>query len=85
MAAFAFPGVQTDVVVIAAGRNERRARTQALRHLKPQHAAIKSQRAIEIGHLEMNMPDARSRDDGCGAFGHGLSVLQRSSQSRSMQ
>jgi hypothetical protein len=64
MAAFAFPGVQPDVVVIVAGRNECRAGAQSLRHLKPQHTAIKSQRAIEIGHLEMNMPDPCSRDDG---------------------
>ncbi len=36
MAAFAFPGVEADVVVIAAGRNERRARAQPLRHLESQ-------------------------------------------------
>src|SRR5258707_11940912 len=70
MAILAFPGVQADVMVIAARRNERRARGQALHQLESQHTAIKSQRAIEIGHLEMNMPDAGSRDDGCGGFGH---------------
>ena len=52
------------MVVIAAGRNERRARAQALGDFKTQHAAIKTQRPIEIGDLEMNMPDPRSRDDG---------------------
>ena len=70
MAAFAFPGVQPDVVVIAAGRNERRAGAQSLHDLEAEHAAIKSQRAIEIGHLEMNMPDAGSRDDRRWGFGH---------------
>ena len=69
MAAFAFPGVEADVVVIAAGRNERRARTQPLRHLKAEHAAVKRQRAIEIGDLEMNMPDPGAGDDG-GIVGH---------------
>src|SRR5206468_2922035 len=73
MAILAFPGIETDVVVIAAGRNERRTRGQALHQLEPQHTAIKSERAIEIGHLEMNMPDAGSRDDGCRGFGHGWS------------
>jgi hypothetical protein len=78
MAAFAFPGVQADVVVIAAGRNERRAGTQPLHQLKSQHAAIKSQRAIEIGDLEMNMADASSCDDGRWVFGHGLLLLHLS-------
>ena len=68
MAAFAFPGVQSDMVVIAAGRNERRAGTHSLHDLEAEHAAIESQRAIEIGDLEMNMPDARSRDDGRGGL-----------------
>jgi hypothetical protein len=44
-----------------------------LRQLEAQHAAIKPKRAIEIGDLEMNMPDARARDDGRGIFGHGVS------------
>ena len=74
MAAFAFPGVQADVVVIAAGRNERRAGAQALHQFEAEHAAIKSQRAIEIGDLEMNMPDPRSRDDGRGFSGMVCSV-----------
>src|SRR6476661_6890160 len=75
MAILAFPGIQPDVMMIAAGRNKRRARGQALHQLEPQHAAIKSQRAIEIGHLEMNMPDAGARDDGCEGFGHALSPI----------
>ena len=63
LAALAFPGVEADVMMLATGRNERRAGTQALHQLKSEHAAIKSERTIEIGHLEMNMPDPRSRDD----------------------
>ena len=62
------------VMVIVAGRNEGGAGAQPLRQLKPEHAAIKCKRAIEIGDLEMNMPDPRSRDDGRYAFGHELSI-----------
>jgi hypothetical protein len=72
MAALAFPGVQTEVMVIAARRNERRAGAQALGHLKAQYTAIKRKRTIEIGHLEMNMPDPHACNDGW-IFGHGLS------------
>ena len=57
MAAFAFPGVEPDVMVIAAGRNERRAGAHPLHHLKTEHAAIEAERAFEIGDLEMDMPD----------------------------
>jgi hypothetical protein len=74
MTALASPGVQADVVVIPAGGNERRLWTHALHQLKAKHAAIKSKRALEIGHLEVNMPDPRARDDGCGIFRHALSV-----------
>ena len=64
MAAFAFPGVEADVVVIAAGRNERRAGAHPLHHLEAEHAAIEAERAIEIGDLEMDMPDPGAGDDG---------------------
>ena len=70
MAAFALPGVEPDVVVIAAGRNERGARAQALLQLEAEHAAVKAERAIEIGDLEMDMPDPRAGDDGW-ILGHG--------------
>ena len=66
----ALPGVEADVVVIAAGRNKGRARTHPLHQLETEYAAIKAERTIEIGHLEMNMPDPRSRDDGLYRFCH---------------
>ena len=64
MAAFAFPGVEPDVMVIAAGRNERRAGAHPLHHLEAEHAAIEPQRAFEIGDLEMDMPDPGAGNDG---------------------
>ena len=64
MAAFALPGVEADMVVIAAGRNERRTGTHPLHHLEAEHAAVEPERAIEIGDLEMDMPDPRAGNDG---------------------
>ena len=64
MAAFALPGVQPDVVVIAARGNERGLVAVTLHDLEAEHAAIKPQRAIEVGDLEMNMPDPGACDDG---------------------
>src|SRR5436305_7554162 len=83
MAAFAFPGVEPDMMVIAAGRNERRAVAHPLHHLEAEHAAVEPQRPIEIGDLEMHMPDPRTGDDRW-VFGHVLScatiALRRSMQ-----
>src|ERR1700712_1388708 len=71
MAASALPGVEADVVVIAAGRNERRGRAHLLHHLEAEHAAIKPQRPIEIGDLEVHMPDPRTGNNG-RVLGHGV-------------
>src|SRR6266704_2205308 len=76
MAAFAFPGVEAYMVVIAAGRNERRTGAHALHHLKPEYAAVKPERAIEIGDLEMDMPDPRTGNDGW-ILGHVVSPFRR--------
>ncbi len=75
MAAFALPGVEPDMVVIAAGRNEGRARAHPLHQLEAEHAAVKRKRAVEIGDLEMNMPDPRAGNDGW-IFGHAVSPLR---------
>ena len=74
MAAFALPGVEADVVVIAAGRDERRAGAHPLHQLEAEHAAIEAERAIEIGDLEMDMPDPGAGDDGW-IVGHVFSPL----------
>ena len=58
MAAFAFPGVQSDMMMIAAGRDEGRAGAHPLHQFETKHIAIEPERAIEVRHLEMDMPDA---------------------------
>ncbi len=35
-----------------------------LHHLEAEHAAIEAERALEIGDLEMDMPDPGAGDDG---------------------
>src|SRR5438128_11960324 len=63
MAALALPGIETDVVMIAAGRNKCRARAHTLRQLEAEHAAIEAERAVEVGDLQVHMPDPRASDD----------------------
>src|SRR3954451_9491128 len=53
----ALPGIEADMVVVAAGRDERRLRRITLHQLETEHAAIEAERAIEIGDSEMNMAD----------------------------
>src|SRR5882724_3937091 len=64
MAAFAFPGVQPDMVVIAAGRNERGTGAHPLHQFEAKYVAIEAERAIEIGDLQMDVPDPCACDDG---------------------
>src|SRR3974390_817896 len=53
----AFPGVQTDMVMIAACREERRLPPVTLRFLKTEHIPVKHEGAFQIGYLKMDMPD----------------------------
>ncbi len=64
--AAALPGIEPDVMMIAAGGDEGRLLRQALRQLETQHAAIEAERAIEIGHFEMDMADADAGIDRSG-------------------
>jgi hypothetical protein len=73
MTAFAFPGIETDMVMVTARGNEGRAGTEALHQFEAEHAAVETQRTVEIGDLEVNMADPRSCNDR-GILGHGRSV-----------
>ena len=56
-AALALPGVQADVVVIAAGAQEGGRLSHPLRHFEAQHAGVERKGAFQVRHFEMDMPD----------------------------
>ena len=62
-AAFALPGIQTDVVMIAARGEKGRLVAEPLLQLEPEHAAVEGERAVEVGHLQMHVADADVRVD----------------------
>ena len=62
-AAFALPGIQTDMVVIAASGEKGRLVAEPPLQLKPEHAAIKSKCTVEVRYLQMNMANADTRID----------------------
>ena len=45
------------MVVVAAGRDERRLVAEALLQLEAEHAAVERERAIDVGHLEVDVAD----------------------------
>ena len=76
----AFPSVQPNVMVIAAGGDKRRLRAVPLCKFKAQQVAVKRQRPFEVGHFQMYMADANTGDDGSwGWFGAHSRSLARSS------
>src|SRR5580704_16542573 len=72
-AAAALPGVEPDMVVVAAGRDEGGA-GPAGGQREAEHAAIEIERALEVGDLEVDMADPHAIID--GREGEGL-VFER--------
>ncbi len=65
-AAFALPGIETDVVVIAACGDERRLAAIALLQLEAEYACVEGERPVEIGAghrdvVESSRPCGRDR------------------------
>src|SRR4051812_20898163 len=56
-AATALPGVHPDVMVIAPGGHEGRLRPEALLQLEAEDVAVEAERALDVGDLEMDVPD----------------------------
>src|SRR2546428_5413408 len=71
------PGVEPDVVVVAARRQEHRLPTVASRHLETQDVAIERERALEVRNGEVDVPDMHAWVDGCheSALGYRLSAV----------
>ena len=63
-AAAALPGVEADVVVVASGGQKRRLVAELLLQLEAEHAGVEGDRPVEVGDLEVDMPDPGSGRDG---------------------
>jgi hypothetical protein len=59
------PGVQADVVVIAARRQKRSAVAHALGDVEAEDIVIETDRPFKVGDLEMHVPDAGLGVDWC--------------------
>lgn len=64
VAAEAFPRVETDVVVIAAGGDEGGLGAVALGEFETEHAAVEIECALQVGDLQMDVADAGTGGDG---------------------
>ena len=62
-ATLGLPGVEPDVVVIAAGGDERRLVAHPSLLLEAEHVTPEAERAVEVGHLQMDMADVESGVD----------------------
>ena len=57
----AVPGVEPDVVVVAAGGHEQRARIAPDRDVEAEHAVVEGLGLGDVGHLEVDVPDSCAR------------------------
>ncbi len=55
-------------MVVAARRQERRARPEALLQLEAEHVAVEAKRSLEVGHLQVDVTDADVRMNSHGSF-----------------
>jgi hypothetical protein len=55
------PGIEPDVVMVAASGNERGTVTQPHDEIEAEYTLIERQRAIDIGDLQVNVADAGTR------------------------
>jgi len=69
VAAAALPGVEPDVMVVAPGGEKGSLTSVALRDLEAEDAVVEGDRAVEIGDLEVDVPDPGRRRDGAVARG----------------
>src|SRR6266480_4509377 len=59
----ALPGVEAEVMVVAAGADERRLVSVALGDVEAEHVAVETERTVDVRHLQMDMPNVHARID----------------------
>jgi hypothetical protein len=74
----ALPNVEADVMMIAAGRDKGRFLSPKLMKFEPEHAAIESERPLQVGNFEMDMTNADTRIDRFGFVRHVFSKTSKS-------
>src|SRR3954447_20715182 len=62
-AALRLPRVQPEVVVVAARGDEGRLLAVAMLELEAEHAAVEVERAVDVGDLQVHVPDVHARID----------------------
>ena len=71
LAAEGLPGVEADVVVVAAGREEGGGIADAQGDLEAEHAVVEGEGAVEVGDAEVDVTHAGLGMDGSRAHGVG--------------
>ena len=66
MSPFTLPGVEPDMVVIAAGGQEHRVLSISLRDFEAENPLIKSQRTVQVRHFKVDVSDSGTGSDGRG-------------------
>ena len=59
-----FPCIESDVVVVAARRNERSTASISLGELETKNSAVEAESSFKVSHFEMDMADAHAGIDG---------------------
>ena len=81
MPALRLPGVQTEVVVVPAGGDERGLVAELLHLLEAEHVTVERERALDVAHLQVNVTDVHARDRSPSAVkGTGASAIPASAQ-----
>src|SRR5207237_7697892 len=62
-AAPALPGIEAELMVIAAGAEKRRLVAVALGDVEAEHVAVEVERPVDVRDLQMNVPDVHARID----------------------
>jgi hypothetical protein len=71
-APFRLPGVEADVVVVAACGDEGRLLAVALHQAEAEHIAVEGECTVDVRHLEMNVADVDPRVDRARPLGRAL-------------